>query len=93
MDGRVMATVVKPWNDGRTLTIDYTGDGDGYAVFSSTIDEGVDQEMKTTFKSDISLLVEAIVKQAGIREVFNAADEDFILADGGKFNVIKNNLL
>lgn len=85
-----MATIVKPWNDGGTLTIDYTGDGDGHAVFSSTIDEGVDQEMKITFKSG-SLSVEAVVKQAGRREVFNADDGDFILADGGKFNVIKNN--
>lgn len=85
-----MATIVKAWNDGGTLTIDYTGDGDGYAVFSSTVNEGVDQEMKITFKSG-SLSVEAVVKQAGRREVFITDDEDFILADGGKFNVLKNN--
>lgn len=31
------------------------------------------------------------IKQAGKREVFRATDGDFILANGGTFNVLKKN--
>ena len=80
-----MATLVKPWNDGGSLTVTYDGSGDGSAVFSSDQNEGIDREMTVTFKG-AGQEIERVVKQEGLREIFN---EEFILADGGTFNVLK----
>ena len=84
-----MSSLVKPWNDGGSLSVSYDGDRDGSAVFSSDTNEGIDREMSVYFK-DVSgkVSVERNVKQEGRREVFG----DFILADGGTFNVIKDGL-
>lgn len=84
-----MAKLVKQWNDGGSLSVTYEGSRDGSAVFTSDANEGVDREMSVVFK-DISgkVSVERQVFQEGRREAFN----DFILADGGTFNVIKNGL-
>ena len=80
-----MAELVKPWNDGGSLTVTYEGSGDGSAVFSSDQNEGIDREMTVTFKG-AGQEIERVVKQEGLREIFN---EDFILSDGGTFNVLK----
>ena len=80
-----MATLVKPWNDGGSLSVTYDGSGDGSAVFSSDQNEGIDREMTVTFVG-AGQEIERVVKQEGLREIFN---EDFILADGGTFNVLK----
>lgn len=80
-----MATLVKPWNDGGNLTVTYEGSGDGSAVFSSDENEGIDREMSVFFKG-AGETIERKVWQEGLREIFN---EDFILADGGTFNVLK----
>lgn len=84
-----MATLVKPWNDGGSLSVTYEGSRDGSAVFSSDANEGVDREMSVVFK-DVSgkVSVTRTVSQEGRREAFS----DMILADGGTFNVIKNGL-
>jgi hypothetical protein len=81
-----MAELVKPWNDGGSLSVAYEGDGDGSAVFSSDVNEGIDREMHVYFK-DVSgnVSVERSVRQEGRREVFG----DIVFADGGTFNVIK----
>ena len=84
-----MSNLVKPWNDGGSLTATYDGSGDGSAVFSSDACEGIDREMSVFFKdASKKISVERTVKQEGRREVFG----DFILADGGTYNVIKNGL-
>ena len=84
-----MAELVKQWNDGGSLTATYEGSGDGSAVFSSTTNEGIDREMSVVFKdASKKVSVERKVWQEGRREVFG----DFILADGGTYNVIKNGL-
>ena len=80
-----MATLVKPWDDGGSLTVAYEGSGDGSAVFSSEQNVGIDREMTVTFKG-AGQEIERTVKQEGLREIFN---EEFILADGGTFNVLK----
>lgn len=80
-----MATLVKPWNDGGNLSVTYDGSGDGSAVFTSNTNEGIDREMSVFFKG-AGQSIERVVKQKGLREIFN---EDFILADGGTFNVLK----
>ena len=81
-----MAKLVKQWNDGGSLSVAYEGNRDGSAVFSSDTNEGVDREMTVSFvDSSRKVSVSRLVKQDGMREVFS----DFILADGGTFNVLK----
>lgn len=88
-----MAELVKPWNDGGSLSVAYEGDGEGSAIFSSDVAEGLDREMTVVFRdSGRTVAVERTVKQAGMREVFTGYDERFITADGGTFNTIKDEL-
>lgn len=85
-----MAELVKTWNDGGTLTVTYDGSSEGSAVFSSDTAEGLDREMNVSFvDKNRSVFVERTVRQEGLREVFMASDGDFLLADGGTFNVLK----
>lgn len=57
-------------------------------VVSVSINEGIDRSGTITFIGG-ELRVTRKVLQIGMREVFN---EDFILADGGTFNVLKDEL-
>lgn len=82
-----MRELIKPWNDGGSLSVTYEGSGDGSATFESDNNEGVDREMSVFFNGG-GLSVERVVKQEGRREAF----EDFILSDGGTFNVVKYGL-
>ena len=85
-----MATLVKQWNDGGSLTATYEGSGDGSAVFTSDPNEGIDREIDVTFVDQSGKVsVTRTVKQDGLREPFVASDGDFLLADGGTFNVLK----
>ena len=88
-----MAELVKPWEDAGSLSVTYDGVGDGSAVFSSDVAEGLDREMSVSFvDKSRSVVVEKKVKQEGMREVFTGYDERFITADGGTFNSIKDGL-
>lgn len=88
-----MAELVKPWNDGGSLSVAYEGDGDGSAVFSSDVAEGLDREMIVVFRDGgRTVAVERKVLQVGMREMFVPNDGEFILADGGTYNVLKNEL-
>ena len=88
-----MAELVRPWEDAGSLSVTYEGVGDGSAVFSSDVAEGLDREMTVTFvDKSRSIVVDRKVRQSGMREVFMGADGDFIPADGGTFNSIKNEL-
>jgi hypothetical protein len=83
----------KPWNDGGSLSVTYEGDGDGSAVFSSDVAEGLDREMIVVFRDNgNTVAVERTVKQVGMREAFTGYDEIFITADGETFNSIKDGL-
>lgn len=85
-----MAELTKQWNDGGLLTVAYDGEGDGSATFSSEVAEGLDREMSISVAdTSRSVIVERTVRQIGMREVFRCSDGDFILADGGTFNVLK----
>lgn len=86
-----MKNLIKPWNDGGNLSIAYEGDGDGSAVFSSDVNEGIDRELPIYFKGG-GLSVERTVKQEGKRLRFRCKDGLFILKDGGTFNVLKDGL-
>lgn len=88
-----MAELNKPWNDGGSLSVTYDGDRDGSAVFSSETNEGIDREMSVAFvDASRQVNVARTVKQIGKREPFVASDGDFVLADGGTFNTLKNEL-
>lgn len=88
-----MAELKKQWSDGELLTAVYDGDRDGSATFTSDVNESIDREMVVTYvDKDRKVSVAQMVKQAGLREVFNASDGVFTLADGGTFNVLKNEL-
>ena len=86
-----MAELVKPWNDGGSLSVAYEGSGDGSAVFSSDEYEGIDREMSVYFKdTGNSISVERSVRQEGIRQRFITADgKVFCVLDGGRFGVLK----
>ena len=88
-----MAELIKPWNDGGSLSATYEGSGDGSAIFSSDVAEGLDREMIVVFRDGgKTVAVERKVLQVGMREIFRGYDEDFISADGGTFNSIKDEL-
>lgn len=60
-----MATVVKQWSNDEALTIDYTGDGDGSATFSSSANNGAERSMQVSFvDASGSLSVVRMVRQA-----------------------------
>ena len=88
-----MAELIKPWNDGGSLSVTYEGSGDGSAVFSSDVAEGLDREMVVSFRdAGKTIAIERKVKQVRMREIFKGYDEDFVPADGGTFNSIKDEL-
>lgn len=88
-----MATTRIDWNVGEgAITATYDGSGNGSAAISSDVNEGIDREQSITVSTtygDNPKSVDVNVKQYGLREVFTASDGDFILVDGGTFNVLK----
>ena len=86
-----MAELVKPWNDGGSLSVAYEGDGDGSAVFSSDAYEGIDREQIVVFRDGgKSVAIERTVRQEGTRQPIGLAGGGiFRLANGGRFGVLK----
>lgn len=85
-----METKIK-WNEGDGyITATYEGSGSGSASISSDVNEGIDREQSIKVETtDKSVSATLVVSQEGLREVFAPSDGDFILADGGTFNVLK----
>lgn len=83
----------KEWENGGSLTVTYEGRSDGDATFTSDVNEGLDRETSVTFV-DFSeqIRVECKVTQQGKREVFSVADGEFLLSDGGTFNVVRDGI-
>ena len=86
-----MATIDKEWNTGEgVIHLEYDGDGNGQIAVTLTSNEGIDREQTVEVQTTNGNITESItIKQEGLREVFSCADGDFILADGGTFNVLK----
>lgn len=87
-----MATIQKQWDNGDLATFTFNGEGSGSVSVSSEQNEGIDRAMVVSVATTAgSPVVErsVTVNQAGLREVFMASDGDFILADGGTYNVLK----
>lgn len=85
-----MATTSKQWPDGEgSLSISYTGSGNGTISFSSALNEGCDRTLTVTASNSYGNSVAMTVKQLGLREPFLCADGNFLCSDGGTFNVLK----
>lgn len=85
-----MATVSKIWPDGEgSLSIAYTGDGDGAISFSSPLNEGCDRSLDVIVANNFGNSVTVHVTQIGFREPFLCSDGNFLCSDGGTFNVLK----
>ena len=86
-----MSNLVKPWNDGGSLTATYDGSGDGSAVFSSDMNDSIDREMPVVFKDmDNYIRVERMVRQAGMREEYITPDgEIYMTSDSEIYGCIK----
>lgn len=84
-----MKTLEKNWNNGQILSITYTGDGDGEAIFESEINEGIDRELSVQFSGG-EVQVERLVKQEGLRQPINLNGGGvFRIKGGGRFGVLK----
>lgn len=85
-----METKIK-WNEGEGyITATYEGSGSGSASISSDVNEGIDREQSIKVETtDKSVSATLMVSQEGLREVFEPSDGDFVLANGGTFNVLK----
>ncbi len=78
------------WSDGGVASVTYDGDGNGSAVFSSSVNEGTDKGIAISFTtSDKKASVTKILRQEGRREKFAVSDGDFILESDADFNVLK----
>jgi hypothetical protein len=86
-----METKIK-WNEGEGyITATYEGSGSGSASISSDVNEGIDREQSIKVETtDKSVSATLLVSQEGLREVFEPSDGEFILADGGTYNVLKS---
>ena len=86
-----METKIK-WNEGEGyITATYEGSGSGSASISSDVNEGIDREQSIKVETtDKSVSATLVVLQEGLREVFEPSDGEFVLADGGTYNVLKS---
>lgn len=82
-----MGELIKPWNDGGSLSVSYNGNGDGTAIFSSDSYEGIDRVMSVTFKGG-GIEEARTVRQEGLRQPFGLSGGGvFRIANGGRFGV------
>lgn len=84
-----MSKLIK-WNEGEGHIITSEGgSGDASLPFSSIANEGIDRSQEVSITTKEGVAASVTVRQIGLREVFNAEDSGFLLADGGTFNVMK----
>ena len=85
-----MAELVKPWNDGGSLSATYNGSGDGEAIFTSDVNEGIDRTMEVSFvDANRSVIVKREVEQIGLRQQFVTSDSLVFKVSEGRFGVLK----
>ena len=68
-----------------------SGKGPGVASVEAEPNEGCDRSVEVTAATTKGSSATLTVTQAGMREPFAGSDTDFILSDGGTFNVLKTN--
>lgn len=74
----------------QSINVDFTGNRNGKATFSSPVNESIDREQTITFKTTdgSNKTVTRVIRQMGKREIFNCTDGPFMVAEG-TFNVLK----
>lgn len=76
------------WSDGDVIRVAKSNSGN--ALFSSDINEGLDRETSAIIQDKENTTSKTIIiKQDGRRQPFAVDGLRFILADGGTFNVIR----
>lgn len=75
--------------DGVTFSVD-SGSGHSTITISADANEGLDVTIPFRVTDANGLFKDVTINREGRREIFT--DNDFILSDGGTFNVIKNGL-
>ncbi len=68
-----------------------SGKGAGAVSVEADPNEGCDRSVEVTAATTKDQYATLTVTQAGMREPFAGSDMDFILSDGGTFNVLKTN--
>lgn len=68
-----------------------SGKGPGVVSIEAYPNEGCDRSVEVTAATTKGSSATLTVTQAGMREPFAGSDMDFILSDGGTFNVLKTN--
>ena len=68
-----------------------SGKGPGVVSIEADPNEGCDRSVEVTAATTKGPSATLTVTQAGMREPFAGLDMDFILSDGGTFNVLKTN--
>lgn len=85
-----MAELVKQWDDGGSLSVTYDGNGDGSAVFTSEINEGLDRETDVKFADRERVIsIRRKVTQIGMRERFITSDDEVFAVTDGVYGVLK----
>lgn len=82
-----MGEIIKNWNDGGSLSVAYTGEGDGTAVFSSSQNGGETREMEVSFvdASRRVIVVRRVVQAAGQASVETYTRLAFIESTGEQY--------
>ena len=70
-----------------------SGKGPGVVSIEADPNEGCDRSVEVTAATTKGPSATLNVTQAGMREAFAGSDMDFILSDGGTFNVLMTNQL
>lgn len=85
-------TLTRLWpdNSGDSLTVAFTGGGQGSITVSSDPNEGCDRTLDLSVSADGADAASLTVTQTGRREEFRCADGDLALSDGGTFNTLKS---
>lgn len=68
-----------------------SGKGPGVVSVEAYTNEGCDRSVEITAATTKGQSATLTVTQVGMREPFAGSDMDFILSDGGTFNVLKTN--
>lgn len=85
-------TLTRLWPDysGDSVSVSFTGSGDGVITVSSDPCEGCDRELALSVSAAGADSVTLTVSQRGRREAFSPSDGEFLLSDGGTFNTLKS---
>lgn len=79
------------WEEGEGyITIVYDGKGNSTASVTSDINVGIDRAQSVVLEATNKAASATVtIEQEGMREIFKPANGEFVIANGGTFNVLK----